>query len=361
MVQYFKWLHLAIVLVTASQFSFGQATSDSTKTKKAVRFAAIPLINYNRTQGIILGASTSAFYQANKKDTISPASTTGLMGIYTAEDTWFIGLSQQFYLKRDLWRLRGFLGVGNVNYQYFDGDVENDIGQYEDYSNESVIVVGQVQRNIWRRIYGGLYVQFNNTKTTFESEGTVDERNMNNIGYIFTNDSRNDVYFPTKGIFMNFKNQFYREWIGTDNDFVRYQLNYTQFFDLKKDSRHILLGRINLNVATGDVPFQGQAVVGRDDIRGYSQGKYRGDQVYAVQSEYRWRFDQSKFGMVGFLGVASAVESFSDVFDSQILPGGGAGLRYRLIPSMNVNIGVDVGFGKDDYSLTFRIGETFGR
>jgi hypothetical protein len=26
-----------------------------------------------------------------------------------------------------------------------------------------------------------------------------------------------------------------------------------------------------------------------------------------------------------------------------------------MIPSMKVNIGVDVGFGKDDYGLTFRI------
>jgi hypothetical protein len=72
-------------------------------------------------------------------------------------------------------------------------------------------------------------------------------------------------------------------------------------------------------------------------------------------------FDKSKFGMVGFLGVASAVEKLGDVFNTQLLPGVGAGIRYKMIPSMKINIGFDAAIGRDDYSLTFRIGETFGR
>jgi hemolysin activation/secretion protein len=160
---------------------------------------------------------------------------------------------------------------------------------------------------------------------------------------------------------MNFKNRFYRDWVGSDNNFERYEINYNQFFDLLNDQRHILIARVNLNLASGNVPFQGQGIVGGDDIRGYSQGKYRGNQIYALQSEYRWMFNRSRFGMVGFVGIASAVESFSDIFKSTLLPGAGAGFRYQIIPAMKINIGVDVGFGKDDYSLTFRIGESFGR
>jgi hypothetical protein len=32
-----------------------------------------------------------------------------------------------------------------------------------------------------------------------------------------------------------------------------------------------------------------------------------------------------------------------------------------MLPSEKVNIGIDGGIGKDDYSITFRIGESFGR
>jgi hypothetical protein len=352
---------LAVVLVSLTNVN-AQFKSDSTKKDKAVKFAAVPMINYNRTQGIIVGAMTQAYYKVNKKDTVSPASSTVLLGIYTQEKTWLVGGGEQLYLKQDTWRIRAFLIKGNANYQYFNGDANTNVGQYEDYSNEVQLAVGQIQRKIWKRIYGGFYGEYNNTKTYFVSQGdSLDERKLSNLGYVISQDSRDDVQFPTKGIFVNFKNQYYRDWTGSDNHFNHYQLNYTQFFDVLKDKRHILVARANLDIGTGDVPFQAQSIVGRDDLRGYSQGQFRGNQVYAMQSEYRWMFSDSRFGMVGFFGIASAVESFSDIFHTSLLAGGGVGVRYRMIPALKINIGMDVGVGKDDYSLTFRIGEAFAR
>ena len=353
-----------IILIASLFFSSinlnAQLKNDS--TKKPVKIAAIPIINYNRTQGIYLGATISAFYTVNKKDTISPASSTGLVGLYTQEKSWAFGVMQQFYLKEDTWRVRAIAFRGNVNFQFFNGDADANVGSFENYSSESYMMIGQVQRKIWKRLYGGFYAEYNSNKTYFTSQGdSLDTRKMSNIGYIFSQDSRDNVYFPTKGIFMNFKNQFYRDWTGSDDNFTRFKVNYNQFFDLLKDQRHILVARMNLEIATGNVPFQGQAIVGMEDIRGYSEGKYRGNQLYTLQSEYRWMFNDSRFGMVGFLGVATAVESVSDIFNTSLLPGVGAGLRFRLIPSLKVNVGADVGFGKDDYSLTFRIGEAFGR
>jgi hemolysin activation/secretion protein len=161
-------------------------------------------------------------------------------------------------------------------------------------------------------------------------------------------------------MFLNFKNQFYRSWAGSDYEFERYLITYNQFFKLDLKEKQILAVRASLNISAGNVPFEGQSVVGSDDIRGYSQGKYRNDQVYAVQAEYRWTF-YKRWGMVAFAGVASAVPKFADIPDNEILPGVGAGLRFRLLPTEKVNIGIDYGIGKDDYSITFRIGESFGR
>ena len=353
-------LSLSIIILFSTQFLFAQIKSDS--IKKKIRFAAIPLINYNRTQGFIAGAMTQGYYRVNKNDTISPHSSTVAMGIYTQEKTWLAGIGETLYLNEDTWRIKAFLFKGNINYQYFNGDADNNAGQYEDYNNEVTMVMSQVQRKVWKRFYAGLYAEYNKTITYFtDRNDSLDVKKMNNIGYVISQDSRDNVLFPTEGVFMNFKNQFYMNWLGSDVEFTKFTINYTRFFDLKKDQRHILIGRLNTEIGTGDVPFQGQSVVGRDDLRGYSQGKYRGNQVYALQSEYRWMFNKSKFGLVGFLGVASAVENFGDAFSSEVLPGIGAGIRYRLLPDMKVNIGLDVGVGKDDYSITFRIGEAFAR
>jgi hypothetical protein len=82
--------------------------------------------------------------------------------------------------------------------------------------------------------------------------------------------------------------------------------------------------------------------------------------VYALQAEYRWRF-YKKLGMVGFFGIASAVEHISDIPTEELLPGGGIGIRYMMIAKERINVGVDFAKGKDDWGLYFRIGESFGR
>jgi outer membrane protein assembly factor BamA len=162
-------------------------------------------------------------------------------------------------------------------------------------------------------------------------------------------------------MFLNFKNQFYRGWIGSDYEFEKYIVTYNQFFKLSKNNdKQVLAIRASLNIADGDVPFEGQTVVGGEDIRGYSQGQYRNDQVYALQAEYRWNF-YKRWGMVAFAGVASAVEKFADIPDNDILPGIGGGIRFKMLPNEKINIGIDGAKGKGDYSITFRIGEAFGR
>jgi len=98
----------------------------------------------------------------------------------------------------------------------------------------------------------------------------------------------------------------------------------------------------------------------QDDIRGYTKGRYRENQVYALQAEYRHRF-QNKFGAVAFLGLATAVETISDLDNAPLLAGGGVGVRYMVIEKMRINIGLDAAVGKDDWGVYFRIGESFGR
>ncbi len=122
----------------------------------------------------------------------------------------------------------------------------------------------------------------------------------------------------------------------------------------------MLVSRLFTDIAAGEVPFNGENVVGQDDLRGYSQGRYRAEQVYALQTELRQNI-HNKFGMIGFLGVGYAMDKPSELAQVDILPSAGLGFRYLMIPDEKINIGVDVGVGRDDWSLTFRIGETFGR
>jgi len=349
-------------------FALGIANGqDSTATKKQRSgIAAIPMLNYNRTQGIVVGALVSKYYKINKKDTISPSSSTGVTGIYTEEKSYALLVYSQLFFADDRWRVLAAAGTMDINFQFYLENPASSVGDFYDYSSKANFVMLQVQRNIFKRIYLGPTSSFIKSTTTFgipdvSGQDSVTESNLNNIGYIISNDTRDHVQYPTRGMFLSFKNQFYRSWIGSDYGFERYMVTYNQFFKLtKKDDRQVLAVRASFNIASGDVPFEGQTVVGGDDIRGYSQGQYRDDQVYTLQAEYRWNF-YKRWGMVAFAGLASAVEKLADIPDNDLLPGIGAGLRFKMLPAEKINIGIDYGVGKDDYSITFRIGEAFGR
>jgi outer membrane protein assembly factor BamA len=359
-----KVIKLLFLFLLVFAFVHGQDSTESRKQRNGI--AAIPMINYNRTQGIILGAIVSNFFKINEKDSISPSSNFGIAGIYTEQKSYAAFLYSQLFFAEDRWRIRVAAGSMDINFQFYLEDPVTSTGNFSDYSTKANVVVLQVQRNIFKHIYFGPTGSFINATTTFSFPGisgqdSVNKSILNNIGYIISNDTRDHVQYPTRGMFLNFKNQFYRSWIGSDYEFVRYVVTYNQFFKLSKtDDRHVLVGRATVNIATGNVPFEGQTVVGGDDIRGYSQGKYRNDQVYTLQAEYRLNFYR-KWGLVAFAGIATAVAKFSDIPDSQLLPWIGAGLRYRMLPSEKVNIGVDAGVGRGDYSITFRIAEAFGR
>ena len=108
----------------------------------------------------------------------------------------------------------------------------------------------------------------------------------------------------------------------------------------------------------GDLSFEQQFIVGRQDIRGYTQGKYRGDYLLAAQGEYRWNFNE-KMSAAGFFGLATVYGSINESDEGVILPGIGTGFRYNVFPKYHMNIGFDVAAGKDDWGFYFRVGEAF--
>ena len=300
----------------------------------------------------------------NKNDTISPSSYSGVAGMYFTNNSYFGMIYQRLYLREDRWRLMLAAGLGNVNYQYWQDLPVGDIGFFVEFGTGADFLMVRVER----KVIGKLYVGVNGMMTVARTEFDIpdffpdrlryDNRNLNNIGYRLNYDMREHQVNPYGGYNIEFKHDFYRDWIGSDNNFNKFQLTYNHYFKIINE-RNILTARIKANTTSGDVPFQGQSVVGMDDLRGYSNGRYRGDQLYAIQAEYRWRF-YKKLGMVGFAGVASAVDHFTDIFNSELLPGVGVGLRYLMIEKERINVGIDVAKGKGDWGLYFRIGESFG-
>lgn len=351
-------------IILSSLHSFAQEKDKKDKEDRNFRFAGIPLIGYNRTIELSFGAIVSGYYKVNQKDTISPESSTMLIGMYTTNKSYFGAFVQQFYLDDDKWRLKLIGGLGNANLLVWT-ELGGSSGKFIDYATFMTALSLDVKRKVYKKFYIGLYGSLASAETTFDyddpatGEKYTDTQSLNNAGFNFLWDSRDNVNYPTQGFQILMNNRFYSQWMGNDSSFVKIELTYNHYFNFES-TRHVLLLRYFSKMSFGEVPFQGQNVIRADNIRGYSQGKFRDNQIYTLQTEYRHRFE-NRWGFVAFAGIAAAVPDFSGLFKTMYLPGIGAGVRFLLIKKMGINMGIDVGVGREDWSLTFRVGEAFSR
>lgn len=316
----------------------------------------MPFLSYNRNLEFMFGAIPMIMYKTNQKDIVSPKSISGISAVYTTNKSYFVAFFNKWYFKEDSWRAKLFGVTGDNNSQFYIDDYYSP-GFYDYGTKITVISVG-VQRKIINHLYGGLTYTYAHYDTVYENNiQPEDITETNGIEFNVLYDTRNAVYYPTKGINSIIKFISFPTWFGNDAKAQKITAEYNTYFPMKT-GRDVLAARFSGTFGLGDIAFQQQETIGNKDIRGYSEGKYRGNGVLALQGEYRYNFND-KMGLVGFAGLATLYGSYTEDFDWKAYPGIGVGYRYSAFKKVKFNIGLDGAIGKDDWSINFRIGEAF--
>ena len=348
-------------------------TLNTTKKDKKVKKVIIPTITYNNSFKAILGFMASGFYKLKAKDTISPVSSSTLIGAYSTNDTWYVVQANKFYIKEDRFRSKLVGGFGSVNFQTFVdwSDIIGGLppgiipvpppgdGIFVEYNTKFQFVYLDFLARVYKKLYIGANIVYSHAFTKFDAPGDPNEEvNLFGFGFASEYDTRNNQFMPLNGFNGKFNTMSFLESLGSSSNYTNINIEYNKYFP--QGERNTIVLRAYGQAAVGDVPFAGQNVVGRDDLRGYSNGKYRANQVYDIQSEYRHWFAK-RWGYVAFGGVATAINNSSELSFDNLLPAVGGGIRFLAIPSSNISVGMDVAVGKDDWGLYFRIGEAFTR
>ncbi|TRX63294.1 BamA/TamA family outer membrane protein [Carboxylicivirga sp. M1479] len=345
---------ILIFLLLILSLPYANALSKKDSTDKKVDFVPVPYINYNRTGGFEFGGVPMAMYQLNSKDSISPPSMTGLVGKYSTEGNWVIIAFQRMYWKQNNWRLVFAAGMASNGFQYYS-EINGEIPI--DYTTTAAFAYMEIQRRIYKKLYGGLVIISSVTDTEFDNDSNSKRTYFNTIGTKFSVDLRNNVYYPSEGLNDNF------QWTSTpdflDNEFVgqRIEIDHNQYFPFN-NKRDVFAWRLMTGFSIGSTAFERQFIVGRNDLRGYTQGEYRGESIATLQGEYRWN-PYKKIGFVGFAGLATIWGAEIDDNNGKILPSIGTGFRYNVFPKNHMNIGMEAAVGIDDWGIYFRIGEAF--
>lgn len=330
------------------------ASGESDRIEGKFKFVPLPLVDYDRAVGFTLGAVPVAMLNLSEKDTISPSSTIGLLGMYSENKTWFAMGFGMFYLNEDKWRILVAGGLGDINYQFY---ASNPINRWFRYNTNADFAFLGIQRRIIPNLYAGINYVYTTFKTNsdFYSDSTATE--LHGIGFDGVLDRRSNVSYPRSGYLIEFDFTTFPKFIGNQDQSNQLTFSYNHYFSFRK-KRDVFATRFFTGIAIGDVNFNQQFIVGGTDIRGYSFGKSRGNSLLAIQGEYRWNF-YNRVGLVGFAALATLFGADNQEDNGRIFPGIGSGFRYVFMKETHSTIGFDIAVGDGDWGFYFRLSEAF--
>lgn len=356
----FVFLRLALIcflftpLLVSAQGVGGGMGGESSRIEGKMKFMPIPYVNYDRSLGFTVGAVPLLMFNPSEKDTISPSSIVGAVGTWSTNKTWFVMGFGMFFLDEDTWRITTAGGSGAVNFQFY---LDNPIGGWIPYQSEVDFFMLKVERRIIESLYGGVSYIYADMITSIEGLPITDSTTLHGIGLNMSLDKRNNPHYPRKGYKSDVKYNTFPEFMGNGFPTQKIELDHSHYFPVRLN-KDVFAARAYAGLGIGDLNFNQQFVVMNKDIRGYTQGGYRGNYLLTLQGEYRWNFHQ-RWGAVGFAAVATVFKGINESDNGKLLPAIGTGIRFRAFPETNFSVGIDVAAGINDWGIYFQIGEVF--
>jgi outer membrane protein assembly factor BamA len=285
---------------------------------------------------------------------------------YTQNEQILLYLPFFIYSDNERWFYSGELGYYRYVYQYFG--IGNETPQEgEIYQANYPRVRLNVQRRLGSSVYVGLRYWFDDYRISEKEDlgllATTEVTGSNGgivsgLGAIADWDTRDEVFFPTKGRWYKFVTFFNRKQFGSDFNFARFSFDGSEYIPIGKKNVLALNGFVDF--LSGDVPFQQLALIGGPrKMRGYFEGRFRDKNLWMFQAEYRWPI-KGIFGMTFFANAASVAPDLNTLLSEQVHFAGGLGLRIRLSKEDKVNLRVDLGINEEGQVFPyFTVGEAF--
>jgi len=361
------WFSLAFLALTIfhATSTFAQTDTVTVDTlKKKSRIFPSPVLGYTPETRFYFGAGVVWYLPPPKKYKDTNASVLKGVFVYTLNKQIESNISGDSFFKNNLYRLNystsyfkfpdSFFGIGNYT-------KEEDREKY-DYDFFNIYI--NAQRLVKKDIYVGAKTFFEYTKVyntlpggffdTAEIPG--EEGGINTgIGPWFTYDTRDNIYFPIKGMSIDVSAVLHNKIIGSNYNYVDYQIEASQFNKIGKDD--VLGFNLYGQFVPGNPPFNRLAQLGGDKhMRGNFEGRFRDKNYITFQSEYRITF-LKYFAINIFAGLGEVADEFANFSLSGLKYSYGAGGRLFIVPEDKLSLRVDYGFdgeGNGGFYVTFR-------
>ncbi|MHB1921495.1 MAG: BamA/TamA family outer membrane protein [Chitinophagaceae bacterium] len=344
------------------------STSGSTKAFSSKwKIYGLPIIYYTPETRLVFGASIASTFRSQPDSIQRFPSFLQLAAAFTQNKQSLYYIPYRIFFRKANYEANGDFGYYLYSY-YFYG-----IGNNEPQSNQELYsatfpeIKFHLLKSVSKNLRVGIKYWFDHYQITKKQPGKQLATNpgipgsnggsISGIGPALNFDSRDNFYFPTKGIYLKASALWYNQRLGSNFNYTRVTINFSKYL---LDKWHNVVA-MNLfgDFISGNPPFMQMALIGGDRImRGYYLGRYRDKNLLALAGEYRLKI----YGRLGgdlFVNYGSVANSLSQFSLSEFKYTWGGGLRFRINRKEKINFRLDVGFGKNTSGVYGTIGEAF--
>lgn len=276
-----------------------------------------------------------------------------------------MNLPFNLFIKNRAYHLYGELGYNRYFYNFYGVGNEEPESYVERYGIEFPRIRLTALKKIRKHFYAGLRYAYDNmtlfdldstgkliTGTIPGSKGGV----VSGFGAVFLVDSRDNVFYPSKGLWSELVIYHDDPKTGSTFNYTRIAFDFVKYFHYEEN---ILALNLYSIYSDSDLPFfQMGNLGGMKKMRGFYEGRYRDNNLLVFQAEYRrhlfWLLGFTLFGDIG--QVAHRYDSFQADHWRYTY---GVGLRLMLNEQQKINMRFDVAVGNKRILPYFTVAEAF--
>jgi hypothetical protein len=169
-------------------------------------------------------------------------------------------------------------------------------------------------------------------------------------------DSRDNLFTPTRGLYLESSYLISRMALGASADFDRFHQIVLAWLPLPHE---VTIGaRADYAWSSKSTPFFLQPYI---QLRGVPAMRYQGQQAASLELEARWQF-HARWSVVPFAGIgATRLERSLSSSDGQSVGSGGVGFRYELARKFGLHAGLDLAHSPGTTAVYIQVGNAWFR
>jgi len=288
----------------------------------------------------------------------------GVLGGGTQNGTWMAGGFHVGYWNRDRIRYMGAIVRTNINIGYYgSGYIESLEDKSINLNMNAWLMLQQIKFRVAETNFfiGGRYLLFD-TENTFEIpvelpefEGTEFSSTLSEATAVLNFDSRNNVFSPNKGFFIELSGTYSDIWMGSDDLYGRLSAKMIGYFPA---SDKLFVGmRHESTYSLADIPFYARPIV---ILRSAPLMKYQNNNTMVMEAEANWNV-YKRWSVLGFTGIGNAFSDFESFENGKSISSIGTGFRYLLACKFGLQMGMDFAKSTDDFAFYFVFGTSWLR